>query len=376
MTTVFLFQRFNYSVESTTVGLFYEKYLKFMATPTERKTNYVKTISWIISSIMSSVGLILTNKIIMEPPFNFVYVFTLTSIHFFVTALTMELMALMGLFTRSRLPWMPSMLMAVACSLSVALTNLSLKFNSVGFYQLCKLLGIPYLVFIQAILYKTHTSCAIKLSLFIILLGMALATITDVQLNEIGIIVGLTGVIITTQFQIWQGKNQHDYKLNALQINYAQSLPTFFVCTVLALLVEFGGFHQNTSILSHKWTITEIKWIALSAILAAFANLTCYGLIGNTSAITFQVTGHIKTALILISGYFLTRGKVQISTSNVIGVLICLCGSIVYGAIRHVEQVDGNARRLFPTTELIKLYRWLWIQQRSDEEPDQSSTKS
>ena len=65
---------------------------------TTNKINYIKTGLWIISSITSSVGLILTNKVIMGRPFNFVYVFTLTSIHFFVTAFTMELMAIAGFF--------------------------------------------------------------------------------------------------------------------------------------------------------------------------------------------------------------------------------------------------------------------------------------
>lgn len=285
-----------------------------------RPINYIKTSAWVLSSVTSSVGLILTNKILLEPPFNFVYVFSLTAIHFFVTFVTMEILAVLRFFTRCRLPWRPSMLMAVTCSLSVGLTNTSLKFNSVGFYQLCKLLGIPYLVFVQVILYKVHTSCAVKGSLFIILLGMGIATVTDVQLNAPGTIVGLLGVIITTQFQLWQGKNQTDYALSALQINYAQSLPTFVACSLLAVLVEFTGFNANQTILSHKWTPVEIKWLALSSILAAIANLTCYGLIGNTSAITFQVTGHLKTALILIGGCLLTRGRVHISTNNIIGI--------------------------------------------------------
>jgi hypothetical protein len=138
-------------------------------------------------------------------------------------------------------------------------------------------------------------------------------------------------------------------------------------------LVEFSGFQQNMYILSHTWTLIEIKWIGLSALLAASANLTCYGLIGNTSAITFQVTGHAKTALILIGGYFLTRGRQQISSSNVIGILICLCGSILYGVVRHAEQTDVNIRELFPIAGAIKLFRRCCIQQRSTEESDQPS---
>lgn len=133
----------------------------------EKKTSYLKNAFWILTSISSSVGLILVNKIIMSPPFNFGYVFTLTSLHFLVTAITMELFALAGAFIRNRLPLLPTVLMATACSLSVALTNSSLKLNSIGFYQLCKLLGIPCMVIIQALFYKVHTSCLIKLSLLV-----------------------------------------------------------------------------------------------------------------------------------------------------------------------------------------------------------------
>ena len=180
-----------------------------------RETSYIKTGSWIIGSVLSSVGLILINKIIMGPPFNFVYVFTLTSIHFLITAISMEIMTLTGIFNRTRLPWVTSATMSIACTLSVGLMNLSLKLNSVGVYQLCKLLGVPWLVFVETTVYGTHTSSAVKLSLIVIVIGMGLATVTDVHFNLSGGVVGLTAVIVTTQFQIWQGRKQHDHKLNA-----------------------------------------------------------------------------------------------------------------------------------------------------------------
>src|SRR5438105_1433943 len=135
-----------------------------MALSTGESTKYMKTGLWIVGSVLSSVGLILTNKIIMGPPFNFAYVFTLTSIHFLVTSMEMEVIALAGFFVRSWLPWKQSIIMSFFCTLSVGLMNLSLKLNSVGFYQLCKLLGIPWLVIIQRILYRKHTSIAINLT--------------------------------------------------------------------------------------------------------------------------------------------------------------------------------------------------------------------
>ena len=332
------------------------------------RTDYIRIILWVGTNVSSSVGLILTNKIIMRPPFNFTYVFTLTSIHFLATTITMELMALAQLFNRTRLPWTASALMSMTCALSVGLMNSSLKINSLGFYQLCKLLGVPWLVFVQAVIYKTHTSHAIKMSLTIILIGIALATIKYVYMSLIGCIVGLAAVIVTVQFQIWQGQKQHEYQLNALQINHAQALPTFFVCTVLAIIIEFNNVDSNTSIVSHKWPPTEIKWILLSAVLAACVNLCSYGLIGNTSTITFQVVGHAKTILVLIASYFLFEEQAQIRWNNVIGVIITVFGTILYGYLRHNETANNTMCTCFSQRILRRLFRRSANHQDSHEE--------
>lgn len=304
--------------------------------------SFFKTFLWIATSVSSSVGLILINKVLMGPPFNFVYVFTLTSIHFLTTALIMEILAVAQLFSRSRLPWTSSANMAFACASSVGLMNLSLRLNSLGFYQLSKLLGTPWLVFVQAIIYKVHTSCSIKLSLVVIFIGMALISKEYVYWNIEGCIVGIAAIVITVQFQIWQGQKQYEHKLNALQINHAQALPTFVACAVLAVLIEFNYINGNMNIFSRTWTMEEIKWIVFSAILAASVNLCSYGLIGHTSTVTFQIVGHAKTVLVLISGYFFHQKRTQISWNDVFGVSIVLGGTVLYSVLSHKETNNSN----------------------------------
>ena len=44
---------------------------------------------------------------------------------------------------------------------------------------------------------------------------------------------------------------------------------------------------------------------------ALAVNLCSFGLIGRTSAITFQVVGHMKTCLVLVGGYMLFPAKLQ-----------------------------------------------------------------
>lgn len=340
------------------------------------KKDVIKTSLWIITNIASSVALILTNKVIMRPPFNFIYAFTLTSIHFLVTAFTMEIMALAQLFSRSSLPWRPTILMSIACALSVGLMNLSLKVNSLGFYQLCKLLGVPWLVLVQAIVYKIHTSWAIKISLTIIIIGMGLATIKYIHISSIGCLVGFAAVVVTVQFQIWQGRNQHQYELNAMQINHAQALPTFFVCAALAITVEFNTFHYGKSVLAHNWTSGELQWIFLSAALAACVNLCSYGLLGYTSTVTFQVVGHMKTILILAASYFLFNEKTQIRWINIIGVTITMFGTVIYGYLSHHESTDYSLCQSMSETSLCKLCRRSHNQENATNESSQKLLKT
>ncbi|UJR24168.1 hypothetical protein I4U23_027134 [Adineta vaga] len=113
-----------------------------------------KTIFWILTNVLSSVGLIITNKMLMSSPNNFIYVFTLTSIHYFFNGLIMEFCAFSNLFDRKSLPIKTSIIMSILCSLSIGLTNSSLKLNQLDFYQLIKIFSIPYLVLIQLIIYK------------------------------------------------------------------------------------------------------------------------------------------------------------------------------------------------------------------------------
>lgn len=328
-----------------------------MAVSSGNKSDWMKVSLWIVGNVSSSVGLILTNKIIMGPSFNFTYVFTLTSIHFFVTVLTMEIMAVAKLFSRSDLKRPTSILMSMACALSIGLMNLSLRINNLGFYQLCKLLGIPWLVFVQTTVYHKQTSCLLKTSLLIILVGIGIATMKYVQLSLIGCVVGFAAVVITIQFQIWQEQKQQEYQLNALQINHAQALPTFLVCTILAVFIEFTGVDETTNILSHTWIFTEIKWIFFSAMLAACVNLCSYGLIGHTSTITFQVVGHAKTVLILTANYYLFDESTKVRWNNVLGVIIALCGTVFYAYLRYNETSDQNLHVLFSRARLKKLFR-------------------
>ena len=84
---------------------------------------------------------------------------------------------------------------AVGSLLSVAFMNLNLTYNSVGFYQLSKLICIPVTLIIQYFAYKQSVSRIIQFTLMPILFGVGYATVYDLDVNFTGTVFATYAVL-------------------------------------------------------------------------------------------------------------------------------------------------------------------------------------
>lgn len=235
---------------------------------------------------------------------------------------------------------------------SICLMNFSLHFNSIGFYQMLKLLVVPCCLVINAVMYREYASSKVKLTLLLVISGVGAATVTDLELNFKGCVVGLLAVAITAQFQIWQGQKQKEYGLTGNQLACSAAFAQIFIGGFMALLFEGRDVvafvtTQETSTLYYLGLM-----IAMSCILAVCVNVHSFALIGKTSAVTFQVVGHGKTCLILMAGYYShiqSGGDWSSLQNNLIGVSIAMMGVVLYSNVKlmneHGDWCDILTRR-------------------------------
>lgn len=301
------------------------------------KTEMQAFFFWAILSICSSVGIILVNKVIMST-YGFNFVFSLTSMHFFAQAVVLESMVVLGVLRPNRLPFLDNLLTAMCGVASIGFMNFNLRYNSVGFYQMTKLLCIPLMVLIQTQIYGKIFSNKIKFSLFLVCVGVGIAVVTDFEVNLLGCVYGLIAVLSTTQFQIWQGSKKEQYRVTPLQITHSVSFP-------LAVLAIFAAFcfetNEKNSVLLHEFSgFTEVFLILLSCALAISVNMCSFTLIAISSSVTYQVIGHFKTALVLLGGLVLFRfeGSTERMLNNLSGVVIAMAGVILYGHLKNCES--------------------------------------
>lgn len=319
-----------------------------------------------IGNVASAVAIVLVNKRVFAGGFHFPM--TLSFFHFIFAVVWYEALALAGTYAKPQpgaMPKFEQIKVAAVILASIGFMNLSLNANSVGFYQITKLTVIPLTLAINSLYYGVQTTTKLKLSLALLLAGVGVATVSEVQLKPIGLAYGVLAVISTSVCQIWQGSKQKEFGVSATQLQaltspwmsvqaLAVAIATEMTCgrdtskpvTVASCADTPLTFFQAA--MAGDGAKLDTLWTVLgTCALALLVNFTVFGLIGKTSAVTFQVVGHAKTCLVLVGGYlfFPSHGsgdhRHQQLVHNIMGVSVAMVGVILYG---HLKHASGQGR--------------------------------
>ena len=227
-----------------------------------------------VGSVAASTGLIIINKSVMQL-YGFRYVLCLTTCHFLFTTVMLEGMKRAGAFEPKALPMADVHRLSLGAFSSIATMNLSLATNSIGLYQMGKLACIPYMVLYQSLFLGMHFSTETKAALGVVVLGMATAVITDMQLNALGCVYSMLSVLTTSHFQTWQSTKQREHECNPIQIQYATALPTACYFGVSALLFD-GLLAADGGFFGFAYTWRVVGLILLTCFFAIAVNTLSY----------------------------------------------------------------------------------------------------
>ncbi|ONK62573.1 uncharacterized protein A4U43_C07F5520 [Asparagus officinalis] len=291
------------------------------------------TVGALSLSVVSSVSIVICNKALMSS-LGFTFATTLTSWHLLVTFCSLHVALWMKLFEHKPFDARAVMGFGVLNGCSIGLLNLSLGFNSVGFYQMTKLAIIPCTVLLETLFFKKAFSRRIQLSLSILLLGVGIATVTDLQLNVLGSVLSLLAVLTTCIAQIMTNTIQKKFKVSSTQLLY-QSSP-YQALTLFIVGPFLDGLLTNQNVFAFNYTPQVLVFIVLSCLISVSVNFSTFLVIGKTSPVTYQVLGHLKTCLVLAFGYVLLHDP--FSWRNIFGILVAVVGMILYSYFCTTES--------------------------------------
>lgn len=298
--------------------------------------------SWLFN-IVTSVGIIMVNKALMATH-GFSFATTLTGLHFATTTLMVLGLRWLGYIQASHLPLPELIKFVIFANLSIVGMNVSLMWNSVGFYQIAKLCMIPVSCFLEVLFDKIHYSRDTKLSIMVVLTGVAVCTVNDVSVNSKGLIAAVIAVWSTAFQQYYVHFLQRKYSLGSFNLLGHTAPVQAASLLILGPFVDF--WLTNKRVDAFDYNVTAVYFLVSSCIIAVGTNLSQFICIGRFTAVSFQVIGHMKTILVLVLGFFLF-GKEGLNLHVVVGMLLAVIGMIWYGSAS--SKPGGKERRSYST---------------------------
>ncbi|XP_058094500.1 UDP-xylose transporter 1-like isoform X2 [Magnolia sinica] len=302
----------------------------------------------LVLSVTSSVAIVICNKALISS-LGFPFATTLTSWHLMVTFCTLHVAQRFNFFEPKSVDMKTVMLFGVLNGVSIGFLNLSLGFNSIGFYQMTKLAIIPFTVLLETIFLKKQFSKNIKLSLLVLLMGVGIASITDLQLNLLGSILSVLAIATTCVGQIMTNTIQKKLNISSTQLLYQSAPFQAAILFVSGPLVDQCLTKQN--VFAYKYSPLVLIFIVLSCLIAVSVNFSTFLVIGKTSPVTYQVLGHLKTCLILAFGYTLLHDP--FTERNIIGICVAILGMGLYSYFCTHENKKKQSNEL-PLASQIK----------------------
>jgi solute carrier family 35 protein E3 len=222
-------------------------------------------------------------------------------------------------------------LFTTVCVISIAGSQLSLKLNSVGFFQISKLGQVALTCFLERVLLSKKFSISTVCSIVVVISGVAITCFGSVLLvSAAGAFVACLAVFAASLQQLALSFLQTRYCLSSNEL-VAQ---TFYLQAIVLLgggpLVDWWLVNSFPTAWLQFWDLADgAVYLSLSCIAAIFVNYSQIICIKQLSATGFQVLGNAKTVCILLIGFLYFDGKV--SQQTVLGQGVAVLGMFLYG---------------------------------------------
>ncbi|XP_039262650.1 solute carrier family 35 member E3-like isoform X2 [Styela clava] len=261
----------------------------------------------LVLNFIFSIGVIFTNKFLYKyynvPPIS------LASAHFAATFTGLTTFWLLGGFKIKHIKFIKVLPISIAFSSSVVFTNFSLKYNSVGTYQILKCLGDPMLIVLQTFMYNKTYPANIKMTL-------------------------------------WIEKKQEELEVTPLQLLMYQAPTSSMLLNSVVLFIEppweehgiLCGLHESVAV------------VFVSMVMACGVNITVFYIIRHTSVVTYAVFSKLKTCVVILGGAVILSQEAQ-EPVQILGIVLTLIGTIIYTIIKlrnirtnHLDSQDASQK--------------------------------
>ncbi|KAK4550070.1 hypothetical protein LTR36_003037 [Oleoguttula mirabilis] len=288
----------------------------------------------------AAVGLVFVNKQIFEDQALRHAQVTFAALHFAITAGTLYVVSMpaINMFQRKRLGVIQMLPLAIAMILSVVLTNASLAYSSIQFYQVARVLVTPCVALLDFVVLKKRIPAMAALTLVPVCVGVAVVSYFDTSAgaasttrgtSPLGVMFAFISLFATASYTVMIKQYHQITGCESAQLLLSQS-----PVSVLVMLYIIP-FSDDVTVW-HTISISTWGVIMLSGVLACLLHVSQFLIIDGAGPVASTVVGHFKTCLIITIGWF--HSQLPLKDGSMVGILLAVGGIIAYSMVSMEAQ--------------------------------------
>ena len=283
--------------------------------------------TWFVINFVATYICILGNKAIFAS-LDFPFGIAVTTCHLLVTMVWTnfyDATPIPGNVKFSSVQWM---LVCFGMGCGVPLANLSMKHNTLGFYQLAKVTVLPVTLVLQYAVFAKTVTAKQLVCCVMICVGMVIVIEESIELSTIGLSTAMGASLLTAATQILQQHLQLKHKINSNQLMTSISSGSLGFAVVSMFAIE-DVRAVGAAFFAHERRFVLGVALLSTSMCGCFVNLSIAKLVGKTSPITYQVYSFVKQLVVVISGRILYDTD-TLTTAKVVGSAITLVFALLY----------------------------------------------
>ena len=229
----------------------------------------------------------------------------------------------------------------ISCTaIAPALANASLNANSVGFTQLSKVLTTPCIAILER-----WRGIGLPMTwsrlfwLGVVHVGVILASVADVAVSSFGVAIAIVNVLVTAKYKVeWSATSRDRVKVHALggkptPVHEVQAVDDVVQGTIppaTLLLVPLAALFEGPRALDAFGEMNSAGFatLGLAAFFGAWTSFTGYAVIGRLSALTHQILGQLKMAVLVVASKLLLGA--DLNKTQLTGAALTMVAIVAY----------------------------------------------
>jgi solute carrier family 35 protein E3 len=329
-------------------------------------THHASKIGYLFFNFISSVAITFINDAVFSKA-EFGYPAMLCLNGFVATFIGTEIMRWFSLVEPMKHSPAPSLkdpnflILVVVVGLSKTLNNASLKYNSMGFYQIFKLLVTPLVVLLEYGLNGKTLSIRRTMALFMVCVFVYFSVQGDLEFSAVGTAWAVLWVPFAAIYKVLWGKVKTMYNCSTLALMHAVMPYAIVLQIFISPLVDPPGIRN------YHWTAETVVLLSMSGFGAFFVSFSGFLVMGNVGALAHTLLGPMKTAVTMVGAYLLLQ--THFSPMQLFAAAGALISLMAYTHIT-IREKDQEIQVVAPSNALVHRHHHHQLHQIHQDDPD------